>query len=243
MQDQSFVTASYGQCNACGIQQQLKFVFTKILATVKTDWLVALSCILHCYYILQERRNKDLLANISTAVKISQCWSNHRWCTHQGLLPLILVLQTPQLQKWLVKYGNTITCMDAMYEKHKNEFHANLSFVVVKMSLGIGWVPATIILQYVTTEMIKEGLQILKSWNPQWKPTFFTTDKNSHELEAVGAVHPTCIRYICDLISTEARHLRSGWTEQQNWSYTNHKKSGACVYEMSFICNQWWGWQ
>jgi len=48
-------------------------VATKILATLKTDWLVALSCILHCYYILQERRNKDLLANISTAVKISQC--------------------------------------------------------------------------------------------------------------------------------------------------------------------------
>ena len=50
-------------------------------------------------------------------------------------------------------------------------FHANLSFVVVKMSLGIGRVPAIITPQYVTTEMIKEGLQILKSWNPQCMET------------------------------------------------------------------------
>ena len=120
----------------------------------------------------------------------------------------------------------------------KMSFHANLSFVVVKMSLGIGRVPAIITPQYVTTEMIKEGLQILKSWNPQWKPTFFTTDRSSHELEAVGAVHPTCIRNICDLISTEARHLRGGWTEQQNWSSTNHKRSGAWDYEMSYTTMQ-----
>ena len=84
------------------------------------------------------------------------------------------------------------------YIKQQNMgFH--VLFLVVETSLGIGRVAATIIPQYETTEMIKEGLlQILKSWNPQWKPKFFMTNKSSQELEAVAAVHPTCIRYICD---------------------------------------------
>ena len=86
--------------------------------------------------------------------------------------------------------------MDAIYKTTKYGFPC--FFVVVKTSLGIGRVAATIIPQYETTEMIKEGLQILKFWNPQWKPMLFMTDKSSQELEAVGAVHPTCIRYICD---------------------------------------------
>ena len=86
--------------------------------------------------------------------------------------------------------------MDAIYKTTKYGFPC--FFLVVKMSLGIGRVAATIIPQYETTEMIKEGLQILKLWNPQWKPKFFMTDKSSQELEAVAAVHPTCIRYICD---------------------------------------------
>ena len=86
--------------------------------------------------------------------------------------------------------------MDTIYKTTKYGFPC--FFLVVKTSLGIGRVAATIIPQYETTEMIKEGLQILKLWNPQWKPKFFMTDKSSQELEAVAAVHPTCIRYICD---------------------------------------------
>jgi len=38
------VTAIYGQCNAYGVQQQLKFALTKILATVKTDWSLQPHC-------------------------------------------------------------------------------------------------------------------------------------------------------------------------------------------------------
>jgi len=35
MQGYSLVAAICGQCNPCGVQQQLKFTLTKILATVK----------------------------------------------------------------------------------------------------------------------------------------------------------------------------------------------------------------
>ena len=38
MQFWSLVTAIYGQYSTRGVQQELKFTLTKILAIVKTDW-------------------------------------------------------------------------------------------------------------------------------------------------------------------------------------------------------------
>ena len=121
--------------------------------------------------------------------------------------------------------------MDAIYKTTKYGFPC--FFLVVKTSLGIGRVAATIIPQYETTEMIKEGLQILKSWNLQWKPKFFMTDKSSQELEAVAAVHRTCIRYIFDF-HREEEHFQAilGEIKVQPW-YTNDPKL------QKYIQNEW----
>ena len=149
----------------------------------------------HVMYFIGRRATKislqvfQLLWRISVMIRLQMMYLSRK--------SFLLVLQTPKQQQWLIKYGNTITCMDAIYKTTKYGFPC--FFLVVKTSLGIGRVAATIIPQYETTEMIKEGLQILKLWNPQWKPKFFMTDKSSQELEAVAAVHPTCIRYICDI--------------------------------------------
>ena len=66
--------------------------------------------------------------------------------------------------------------------------------VVVKTSLGIGQVVAT-----ETTELITEGLKVLKLWNPAWNP-----DKSAQELEAIQIIHPTTVRYICDFHRAQA---------------------------------------
>ena len=55
-------------------------------------------------------------------------------------------------------------------------------FVVVKTSLGIGRVVGTIIPQYETEDLIREGLMKLAEWNPSWCPQFFMTDKSTQEL-------------------------------------------------------------
>ena len=92
----------------------------------------------------------------------------------------ILVLQTKQQSKWLQLYGNTITCMDATYKTLRYGFPC--FYVVVKTSLGIGRVVGTIIPQYETEDLIREGLQKLAEWNLSWSPQFFMTDKSTQEL-------------------------------------------------------------
>ena len=114
----------------------------------------------------------------------------------------LLVLQTPHQQRLLVKYGNIVTCMDAIYRTTKYAFPC--FFVVVKTSLGIGQVVATIIPQYETTELITEGLKVLKSWNPAWNPSYFMTDKSAQELEAIKNIHPATVRFICDFHRAQA---------------------------------------
>ena len=44
--------------------------------------------------------------------------------------PFLLVIQTPQQQKWMVEFGNTITCMDAIY---RWTMHALYSSQVIKI--------------------------------------------------------------------------------------------------------------
>ena len=53
---------------------------------------------------------------------------------------------------------------------------------------------STIIPQFETTCLIAEGLRILSSWNPNWNPQYFMTDKSFVEVEAIAEIFPTCIR-------------------------------------------------
>ncbi|XP_065918696.1 uncharacterized protein [Dysidea avara] len=116
--------------------------------------------------------------------------------------PFLLVLQTRQQSKWLQQYGNTITCMDATYKTLRYGFPC--FFVVVKTSLGIGRVVGTIIPQYETEDLIREGLMKLAEWNPSWCPQFFMTDKSTQELGAVKDIHPNCVRLVCDFHTLQA---------------------------------------
>ena len=97
----------------------------------------------------------------------------------------LLVFQTPQQRKWLAKYGNTVTCMDAIYKTLKYGFPC--FFLVAKTAIGKGCVIGTIIPQYETEELIAEGLTVISSWNPGWCPDFFMTDKSAQELSKLNA--------------------------------------------------------
>ena len=138
----------------------------------------------------------------------------------------LLVFQTKQQARWLQQFGNTITCMDATYKTLRYGFPC--FFLLVKTALQIGRVVGTIIPQYETEELIQEGLEKLKEWNPGWSPQFSMTDKSAQELGMVskliidmlcsdkssylywnstgafGNVHPNCIRLICDFHTLQA---------------------------------------
>ena len=114
----------------------------------------------------------------------------------------LVVLQTKKQKEWLLRYGNDVTCMDAIHKTVKYGFPC--FFLIVRTSIGIGHVVGTIVPQYETEELITEGLSIIKKWNPDWKPQFFMMDKSSAELGAVAAVHPQCFRLLCDFHRAQA---------------------------------------
>ena len=92
----------------------------------------------------------------------------------------LLVYQTKLQSDWLQKFGNTITCMDAVYKTLRYGFPC--FFLVIKTSIGIGRVVGPIIPQFETEELIAEGLSVIKSWNRSWSPKYFMTDKSAQEL-------------------------------------------------------------
>lgn len=114
----------------------------------------------------------------------------------------LLVLQTKTQQELLNKYGNNITLMDAIYRTTKYGFPC--IFLTVKTSIGSGRVVATIIPQHESEDLLIEGLNILKQWNPLWCPKFTMTDKSAVELGAIGQVFPSTIRLLCDFHRNQA---------------------------------------
>ena len=114
----------------------------------------------------------------------------------------LLVLQTKAQQDLMLKYGNDITLMDGIYKTTKYGFPC--IFLTVKTSIGTGRVVATIIPQYESEDLLTEGLNILKNWNPLWSPRFTMTDKSAIELGAIGQVFPSAIRLLCDFHRSQA---------------------------------------
>lgn len=75
--------------------------------------------------------------------------------------PLLYVHQEEWQQKLLIKYGNSITLMDATYKTTKYELPMFL--VSVKTNVGYSAV-ADFIIQSETAEQIAEALKILTTW-------------------------------------------------------------------------------
>ena len=131
--------------------------------------------------------------------------------------PFLLVMQTAQQRDLLVKYGNTVTLMDAIYKTCKYNFPC--FFLTVKTSVGIGQVVATIIPEFETEEMLLQGLQIVKTWNPTWNPSFFMTDKSAVELNAMPRHIQKLSTYYA--ISIESKHRIAGSTRTVMESQSN----------------------
>ena len=80
---------------------------------------------------------------------------------------LLWVHQEPWQQDLLIKYGNTVSMIDATYKTTKYELP--LFFITVRTNAGY-CVVAEFIVQSETKEDIQNALSIIKSWNPQWTP-------------------------------------------------------------------------
>ena len=95
---------------------------------------------------------------------------------------LLFVHQMAWQRRLLLRYGQDICLLDATYKTSK--YALPLFFVCVKTNVGYQ-VVATFVVQNEATSDIQEALNILKCWNPDWKPQFFMTDKCEAEINAI----------------------------------------------------------
>lgn len=115
---------------------------------------------------------------------------------------LLWIHQESWQQDLLIKYGNTITLMDATYKT--TQYELALFFLTVRTNVGYS-VVAEFVIQHEKTEDIAEALKFIKQWNPQWSPKFFMSDYSEAEITAVEQTFPTTKLYLCDF------HREQSW--------------------------------
>ena len=125
---------------------------------------------------------------------------------------LLWIQQEEWQQNLMVRYGNTMSLIDATYKTTK--YDLPLFFVTVRTNVGYK-VVAHFIVQSETTEQILEALNILKSWNKDWKPAFFLCDYSEAEISAIEQAFHEITVYICDF------HREQAWTR-----WTRDHKNG-----------------
>ena len=84
---------------------------------------------------------------------------------------------------------------DTTYKTTKYELA--LFFVCVRTNVGYS-VVGEFIVQSENTENIREAIEVLKKWNPKWKPKYFMTDYLEAELTAIETAFPATKTYLCD---------------------------------------------
>ena len=103
-----------------------------------------------------------------------------------------------------------MSLLDATYKTMKYELP--LFFLCVHTNVGY-LVVADFIIQGETAERIQEALDVLKSWNPQWRPNYFMTDYSEAELQAIESSFPSTTIYLCDF------HREQSW---ERWVKDHH---------------------
>ena len=131
--------------------------------------------------------------------------NNHGEIAH-GAETILYVHQEEWQKDLLVKFGNTITLMDATYKTTK--YSIPLFFLCVKTNVNYSIV-AEFVVQSETTDMIFEALSVIKLWNPGWNPDFFITDYSDAEMGAIKRLLPIILNYIY-VIFTGNRRGRGG---------------------------------
>ena len=130
---------------------------------------------------------------------------------------LIWIHQEEWQQKLCLKYGNTISLIDATYKTTK--YDLPLFFVCVRTNVGY-CVVAEFVIQDETTQQILEALAILRGWNAEWNPPFFLCDYSEAEISALEQAFPGVTVYICDFHREQAwvrwvRAHKNGLTKEE----------------------------
>ena len=123
----------------------------------------------------------------------------------------LLVLQEEWQKRLLERYGNIICLIDATYKT--TCYDLPLFFICVKTNVGYSIV-AEFIVQSEEAKQIREAIEVLKSWNPKWHPSYFMCDYSEAELLALEAAFTNVVVYLCDF------HREQAW---ERWVKSKHE--------------------
>ena len=143
---------------------------------------------------------------------------------------LLWIYQTKWQKDMLNKYGSTMTLLDATYKA--TLYDLALFFVTVRTNAGYV-VAAQFILQTESSEHIEAALEILKSWNPLWSPTYFMTDYSEAEILAIESVFQNTKVYLCDF------HREQSWDRRtKDHKHGLSKEDSQILLELLRNCAQ-----
>ena len=114
---------------------------------------------------------------------------------------LLLVLQEEWQKHILERYGNTISLIDATYKT--TQYDLPLFFICVRTNVGY-MVVAEFVVQSEQSDKIREAIEIIKQWNPNWNPAYFMCDYSEAELLALESCFPSVKLYLCDFHREQA---------------------------------------
>ena len=95
---------------------------------------------------------------------------------------LLFVYQSKWQGRLLQKDGNELSFLDATYKTTR--YTLPLFFLVFKTDVDYQIV-GTFVCEGESTENITEALNIIKDWNPGWKPLYFMTDYSDEKITSI----------------------------------------------------------
>ncbi|ESO97765.1 hypothetical protein LOTGIDRAFT_152862 [Lottia gigantea] len=113
---------------------------------------------------------------------------------------LIFVEQMAWQKRLIQRYGE-VCLLFANYKTMKPAYP--IFFLVVKTNVSYSTV-ATFIVKDETMSHVQEALNIIKSWNPNFNPTYLMCDISDAQINALEAVFPTSLVYLCDSLRQKA---------------------------------------
>lgn len=149
---------------------------------------------------------KKSVANHVPGTYVGKSGCSDEWVRYEGVSErckqtLLWIHQENWQKDLLVKYGNTMTLIDATYKTTR--YDLALFFLCVRTNVNYT-VVAEFIIQSESAEQIAEALSIIKDWNPKWSPPFFMSDYSEAEQLAINTVFPHCTVYLCDFHREQA---------------------------------------
>ena len=140
------------------------------------------------FYFRQYNEVNEVLLNGITGISVEEENEDELKIRQKIAKQQVLFAHQTSFQSHLLRrYGNHVCFLDPVYRTVK--YALPIFFLTVKTNVDYQ-IAASFIVQDESKDSTKEALEVLKSWNPDWKPKVFMVDNDAKEIAAVEESFP-----------------------------------------------------